>query len=330
MIIVLLAAYGTSCEKIFLDADPANTPLSNFEMLWNTLDSKYALFPYKEIDWDSIYRVYRPMISDEMHDTTLFQILGNMLLELRDSHTDISSPFKKIYYDYSAGFPDNFIREIVSIGYLGKRSQAKNGISYNKFNSVGYMIIPTFSEDISDEDVREILDYFSDAKGIIIDVRQNSGGKDLNTKIIANHFFDKKRKVEIRHYKTGPAHDDFGIVDFYVEPKRSLQITKPTVILTNRKCYSACNSFVCWMSVLPHVLVVGDTTGGGGSTPLYSELPNGWVYRYSSNAAFRPDGLNIDEGIPPDSIVYLKPRDSANFRDTMIEFAIDYIHSQVE
>ena len=167
-------------------------------------------------------------------------------------------------------------------------------------------------------------------KGIIIDVRQNGGGKELNAKVIVNHFFDKKRKVEIRHFKTGPGHDDFVSTDQYIKPEQSLQFTKPIVILTNRRSYSACNSFVCWMSVLPHVRVAGDTTGGGGSTPFQSELPNGWVYRYSSNVSFRPDGLNIDEGIPPDYLVYLRVGDIQQRKDTMIEFALDYIHSQVE
>ena len=79
------------------------------------------------------------------------------------------------------------------------------------------------------------------------------------------------------------------------------------------------------MSVLPHAFIVGDTTGGGGGTPHYSELPNGWTYRYSANKSYRPDGLNIDEGIPPDYYITLTKKDSLRWKDTLIDFAIDFI-----
>ena len=164
-----------------------------------------------------------------------------------------------------------------------------------------------------------------DTKGIIIDVRNNTGGNDRYCKVIANHFFDQKRKVEINHFKTGPGHDDFGTIDFSIEPKEGFGISIPTVILTNRACFSACNSFVSWMSTLPHDSIVGDTNGGGVGTPHFSELPNGWTYRYSANKSYRTDGLNMDDGIPPDHFVSLTKKDSTNWKDTLIEYALDLI-----
>ena len=325
-VILLLAMFALlSCERILTPKDPENSPSNNFEILWHNLDRKYSLFSTKGIDWDSIYLVYRPEIHDNMHDSSLFRTMGRMILELEDGHTDIKSYYGHLEYDYTIGSNKNFVPHIVKVTYLGTKEKERDGMLYNIIDSVGYLYIGNFTTEITEDGIREVLDYFSDTKGIIIDVRHNTGGNDRYCKIIANHFFDQKRKVEINHYKTGPGHDDFGSIDQYIEPKNGLGIYNPTVILTNRYCYSACNSFVSWMSSLPHVSLVGDTTGGGGGTPHFSELPNGWIYRYSANKSYRPDGLNMDDGIPPDHYITITKRDSTRWRDTLIEYALGLI-----
>ena len=322
---LILSAGIISCERLFTAEDPANNPVNNFEMLWHNLDRKYSLFTTKGIDWDSIYQVYRPDIHNDMHDTALFRTLGRMIQELKDGHTDITSSFGKIEFDYTTGSKKNFVPHIIAFTYLGDDAKERDWMLYDIFDSVGYLYVGSFSNEITEDGIREVLNYFTETKGIIIDVRNNTGGNDRYCKVIANHFFDQKRKVEINHYKTGPGHDDFGTIDFYIEPKEGFGISNPTVILTNRACFSACNSFVSWMSTLPHVSIVGDTTGGGGGTPHFSELPNGWTYRYSANKSYRTDGLNMDDGIPPDHFVSLTKKDSTNWKDTLIEYALDLI-----
>jgi len=326
-ILLLLTLFALlSCERILTSKDPENTPSNNFEILWHNLDRKYSLFTTKGIDWDSIYQAYRPEIYENMHDSSLFRTMGQMILELKDGHCDLRSTYGKIEYDYTLGYRENFVPHIVKVTYLGTKEKERDGMLYNIIDSVGYLYIGSFSTEITEDGIREVLGHFSVTKGIIIDVRNNTGGNDRNCKIIANHFFDRKRKVEIVHFKTGPGHDDFGSIDQFIEPKDGLGVSKPTVILTNRICFSACNSFVSWMSSLPHVSLVGDTTGGGGGTPHFSELPNGWIYRYSANKSYRPDGLNMDEGIPPNHYVTITERDSKRWRDTLIEYALDLIN----
>lgn len=325
MLLLILGTGTLSCERLLTAGDPANNPIDIFEMLWHNLDRKYSLFTTKGIDWDSVYQVYRPHIHNDMHDTILFRSLGSMMLELKDGHTDITSPHGHIEYDYTAGSKKNFAPHITSSTYLSRDGRERDGILYNIMDSVGYMYIGSFTKEITEDGIREVLQYFAGTKGIVIDVRNNTGGNDRYCKVIANHFFDRKRKVEINHYKTGPGHDEFGTIDHYIEPEEGFGIIKTTVILTNRACFSACNSFVGWMSSLPHVSIVGDTTGGGGGTPHFSELPNGWIYRYSASRSFRPDGLNMDDGIPPDHYVSLTNRDALRWKDTLIEYALDLI-----
>lgn len=325
VLLLLILVSLCSCEKMLTLKEPENTPTNNFEILWQNMDRKYSLFSTKGINWDSLYHVYRPEINNSMHDSALFRTLGRLILELKDGHTDIKSSYGHIEYNYTAGYRNNFVPHIVKVTYLGTREKERDDMLYNLIDSVGYVYIGSFTKEITEEGIRAVLNYFRDTKGIIIDVRNNTGGNDGYSQTVANHFFDHKRKVEIKHYKSGPGHNDFRSVDQYFEPDDGLGILKPTVLLTNRACFSACNSFVGWMSSLPHVSIVGDTTGGGGGTPYFSELPNGWIYRYSANKSYRPDGLNMDDGIPPDHYVTMRKRDSTNWKDTLIEFALDLI-----
>ena len=68
IISAIILLFGGSCEKLLMDADPADTPLNNFDILWDNLDRKYSFFTYKGIDWDSIYHIYQPTIHDDIHD----------------------------------------------------------------------------------------------------------------------------------------------------------------------------------------------------------------------------------------------------------------------
>jgi len=325
-IIIIFLLFGSSCEKIMTDPDPENTPMKNFQVLWENLDRNYPFFTYKNIDWDSIYQIFQPTVHEEIPDSILFKILGEMLLQLKDAHTDIWSPYGSIQYDFTAGHPSNFSKSILEIGYLGKNYGYRDGIQYKVLDSIGYLYIESFSTEISDKGFREIINELSDVRGYIIDVRNNIGGNSENSLVVANHFFNSKKLVEINYFKTGPGHDDLSPVNHYIIPKKSLKIDKQTVILTNRSCFSATNFFVSWMSTLPQVILIGDTTGGGGGTPHFSELPNGFGYRYSSNQSYRPDGLNLDIGIPPDHLVYQTESDTRKVEDTLLKFALSFFN----
>jgi C-terminal processing protease CtpA/Prc len=74
----------------------------------------------------------------------------------------------------------------------------------------------------------------------------------------------------------------------------------------------------------PNVLLVGDTTGGGGGLPTGGQLPNGWTYRFSVSQLLDLNGNNFAEsGVPPDILASLDFTDLT--QDEIIERAIDEI-----
>ncbi|HZI24551.1 MAG TPA: peptidase, partial [Chryseolinea sp.] len=53
----------SSCEEAFIESDPKDDPVVNFDFLWSELDQKYSFFEFKKINWDSVYNVYRPQVN---------------------------------------------------------------------------------------------------------------------------------------------------------------------------------------------------------------------------------------------------------------------------
>ena len=67
-----------------------DTPQGNFEALWKIIDEHYCFFDYKQheygLDWQKVHDKYQRHINGNMTNSQLFEVLGNMLGELRDGH----------------------------------------------------------------------------------------------------------------------------------------------------------------------------------------------------------------------------------------------------
>ncbi|MGF1586024.1 MAG: S41 family peptidase [Bacteroidales bacterium] len=327
IILLILIQVLASCEKAFIENDMENTHENNFELLWTTIDGKYSFFEYKNINWDSIYHVYKPKINNGISERQFFDILAGMLFELRDGHVNLYSDFDSSRnWDWHASYPANFNLTLVNFYYLGVDYRTTGPFMSTARDSVGYVYIASFAEQVSNKDIDEIIEKYSGLKGIVIDVRNNSGGLSNNGKIIASRFADKRRLVSWYRYKTGPGHGDFSEPQpNYVSPEGKIRFTKPVVVLTNRRTYSATNDFVLNMTAFPHVTIMGDKTGGGGGTPYDQELLNGWRYRFPRTQTLAPNGFNVENGIDPNINVNLTRNDAERGIDTIIEAAIKYI-----
>jgi len=324
---ILTVMLFAGCERIFIDDDPANDPETNFDLLWSTLDEKYAFYTYKNINWDSTYAAYRSLVSNDMSNTELFAVMSDMLYTLKDGHVNLTSSFDRSRnWEWYLNSPPNFNYDIIERNYLGNNYLISGPLYNTVIDSIGYFHYESFSSGVSSDNIDFVVNRFRNLKGIIVDVRNNFGGNIQNIETIASRFTDRQILVGYKLLKSGPGHDDFfQPEEMHLNPSGNIHFTKPVIVLTNRKCYSATNDFVLTMMALPHVTIMGDTTGGGGGLPFNSELPNGWLYRFSTTVTLSPAGFNIEGGIPPDIVVNLDKGDEANGKDTILERALEKI-----
>ncbi|HDL18613.1 MAG TPA: peptidase S41, partial [Bacteroidetes bacterium] len=158
-------------------------------------------------------------------------------------------------------------------------------------------------------------------------VRDNGGGNSGFAKIIVNRFADNKRQVSFVRYRNGPDHDNFtDYIPQYIFPEGKRQYTKPVAVLTNRKSFSATEYFVLAMRTLPHVTIIGDTTGGGSGIPISRELPNGWAYRLPRSMQLTPDSVNYEGiGLAPYIFVVNPYTDKIFSTDTQLVRAVHFL-----
>lgn len=305
-----------------------NSPQGNFEALWNIIDTKYCFLDYKNkeygLDWNEVYRQYSNRLTDDMTNKELFQVLSEMLEELRDGHVNlVASHETSQYREWYDAYPTNFVDTIQRI-YLGKDYKSVAGIRYQILeDNIGYIYYGSFSSSIGEGNLDEVLNELSICDGLILDVRNNGGGLLTLSDRIAARFTNEKILTGYLCYKKGPGHNDFSSPEpVYVEPATDrVRWQKPVAILTNRRSYSSTNDFVGKMKQMPQAIIIGDKTGGGSGLPFSSELPNGWSVRFSASPMYDPDMQHLEFGIEPDIKVNMTSEDMQKGIDTIIETA---------
>ncbi len=330
ILFILLSFFSFSCSKLLMKEDGESTPTENFESLWKSADIHYSYFIEKNIDWDKIKNEYAAMIDDNMTDEELFSVLGSMLNKLQDGHVNLISPFNISRYHFDFSSPENFNYRLLKDHYIGWDYQWTGNLLHTTITrdnkTIQYIRYSSFMGIIEEADMNYIMEKAQNSIGIILDLRSNGGGSLTNMYTLASFFADKKRNALIMLDKKGPAHDDFGRkIDVEISPSDTLNYTKPVTILTNRACFSATSFFCAAMKVFPHIVQIGDSTGGGMGAPGYFELPNGWTYRMSVTRTLSPNSISWESGVPPDIEVDMDPAHEANGIDDIMEVAITYI-----
>lgn len=319
-LLMALAFMATGCVR---DEQYDDTPQGNFDALWRIIDEHYCFLDYKQVDWTAVYAQYSQYISDGMSDDALFQVLGNMLSELRDGHVNLYASHNTArYWNWYQDYPRNYSEELVE-DYLGRDYRIGGGLKYTILeDNVGYISCTDFSSGFGNGNLSEMLRYLDLCNGLIVDVRNNGGGQKTYATRLAERFTNEKTLVGYICHKTGKGHSDFSDPEpVYIEPSDGVRWQKPVVVLMNRHSYSATNDFINSMRYFPNVTLLGDTSGGGSGMPFSSELPNGWGVRFSACPTYDADMQQIESGIEPDVVVSLTDEDKSRGVDTLIEAA---------
>lgn len=317
-----------SCENLLFEEDLATTdPKTNFEYLWQACHERYAYFDLKEIDWEQVKLKYEPAINENMSEDSLFNVLGAMLDELRDDHTNLISNFNVSFYGVDDRNPDNFDWRIVKDHYLSPDYYISGPFIHDfvqgSNNEIGYLRFSSFTGTVDADNLDFALSRYRNTRGLILDLRENGGGAVADIFEILSRFADFTQIIYFSRIKNGPGINDFSDPEpATLRPSPGIRYTQNKVmVLVDRGTYSAGSFTALATKALPNLVLVGDTTGGGLGLPNGGQLPIGWLYRFSISQTL---DLNFDHryenGVPPDIQAYL---DRSNLsRDEIIERAL--------
>lgn len=321
----LSIALAVGCIDFVAPRTPGTDPGSLFDQVWLEFDRHYSLFEAKGIDWNALGQHYRPLAL--RNESALFTTLCKMLDTLDDLHVTLESPGARCgraarrtdAYDplaatgptYLAGTVVTSQSLLVTSGFIGP--------------DVGYIRISGFNDARLTAEVDSAMRSFKTMRAVIIDLRLNGGGSTPLAEEIAGRFLAEEKVYLLARFRNGPSHDDFGApIERRVKPAGQDRFLGPVAILINRTVGSAAEDFVMAMLTRSHVALVGDTTSGTATNPLWRDLPNGWIYRLSQSIESTPGGFapSVAGGIPPLIFARTTPADSARGIDTPIESAL--------
>ena len=338
---ILIIMLFASCEKIFMNDPPATDPMSIYEEYWKIVSEKFSMFsdPVKNINKQELYKSTKSKITPEMTDAALFKVLAEITLALKDNHSTLQDPKTNRFASYNSGRPYNHNEEVIEAHYL-KQNAKSIGKNENRGTSalqyvilsknVGYIRLKTFEDvELTSGMLDEVLRYFKDTKGLILDVRGNTGGSPFVATTVARHFTNKKVFVGTDYFKTGPGENDFSASKIYVTPQ-GVYYAKPLIVLTDSGCYSATSLMIAYLRAIRNagrsdIWLMGEKTEGGMGNATEGYLANGWIWQVSSTEFREFDGKRYDNGVDPDIVV--RDDSSTQDKDEVIEKAIKKINA---
>lgn len=324
--ILILMALISSCEFIIQPNDPQQRPNDLFEHLWTDIHNRYTFFEEKQIDWQAVKDQYRTKIHDALTPHELFDILGDMLAELEDGHVNIRSTFNRSRnWSWFEGFPLFYDEQLIYDRYLETDYRIIGPLLVQTVQGMLYVNYRSFERTVSREHMDEIVRLMQFHDGLIIDVRSNGGGSLQNAQNIASRLTDEEITYARQRFKSGPGRSDFTPwAPLKVVPQSGDKYLGKVAVLTNRKSYSSTTFFAQMMRTLPHARLLGDQTGGGGGTPVFAELSNGWTYRFSGSQTIDMDEQHLEFGVQVDQLL-THSMDQISGLDHFIEAAIVWL-----
>ena len=317
-----------------------------FELFYSTLKENYAFAKERNLDWERIYKDYRPKVTSKTTQNDLFNLLGEIVTMTKDQHTKIISKenvtrqysgvptalllgevFKqqdtiKNFNDFTANFfkvnYENISKELLQ----GKGKKVANGkIEWGEVTpDIGYIHLHSLTGFASSSLPRkqhldtlnfymtQIMESLKDKKAVIVDESFNFGGYDAAGLTISSYFTDKPIDVYTKYiFQNG---DFVKGTTFMINPSTKFQFTKPVYLLTTDISRSAAESFAMQMKTLPNVKLVGTNTLGIISDMLGKSI--GEFYLTLSNEKYLTEKGNMYEvkGVDIDIPLNVFPKDN--------------------
>ncbi len=191
---------------------------------------------------------------------------------------------------------------------------------------IGYIYISIFSNTTASQFSKKLKEFEkANIDGLIIDVRENSGGH-LSTAVSMLSMLLDQSKVMYQTDKNGK------ISKYHSTGKKDYN--KPIIIIQNSDSASASELLSSSLKDNLDATIVGEKSYGKGTVQEYNYLSNGTMYKYTTKKWLTPNGECIDEvGVKPDVEVSLdesyfeNPNDD---NDNQLNTAIETLLEKIE
>lgn len=184
--------------------------------------------------------------------------------------------------------------------------------------NIGYIAVDKFSETVFEQFSKELNKLEKNSlDGLIIDLRNNTGGFLVGATKMAELFLEKGKVIYSLQSKL-----DNEVTKDETDEKRDYKV----YILVNKSSASASEILAAALKYSYGAKLVGTTTYGKGKVQKTSKLSDGTMYKYTSAKWLTPNGDCIDGiGLSPDLNVELSEEYANNMtkeNDNQLQMAL--------
>ena len=294
--------------------------LASFELLWRTVRDQHPDPKLNGVDWQGVYDKTRPLITGAQTMDEVRDLLRGMVSQLEASHYTVI-PIER--YAEVTPHPASAASEKGTLVRFGNLPESRlyfesraldGGAGYIRFNEFldPASIMPQFEA---------ALKGFSQAPGVVLDLRGNPGGIGIMAMGIAGFFIDKPG-LKLGEMKTRET-----TLKFVIFP-RPETYPGPLAILVDGGSASTTEILAGGLQDLKRARIFGTRTAGAALPSDIIRLPNGDGFQYAQASYTSENGKVLEgNGVTPDTVVRQTREATTAGHDLVIEAAEAWIRS---
>ncbi len=320
-------AYVPNFEALRLRPPPAVAPMlvaSAFEGLCNRVEQSYPIATLRpEVDWAGLYAGYRPRALAATSTYELAGICAEMLSQLHNPQVRLQVAGAEVPV-FSRQAAPNGSRS--AYGPLLGKPSGRGLVEWTVTgDSIGFLAVHGWLDSAA-EDCNLALERMRQTRGLVLDVRWNTGGneglaREASGQFLSVPFLYALGRVRIARYPSYLSSE----LQRTASPRGPWRYDRPVLLLIGPRCMDASESFIAMMMGAPNVTTMGAATRGapyGASVTI--ELPLEMTAILPSEIEYLPGGACINgRGIQPQ--IEFKPAPGAfgGGRDDLLAAALE-------
>lgn len=202
--------------------------------------------------------------------------------------------------------------------------------------NIAYIALNTFGNDSTAIEFAARFEEISKAKAIIFDVRNNGGGNTSTGWDILSYLIDTTKEVHSSYtrdyrptWRAWNRNQQISVNKSALGPNNKLPYTKPVIVLTSARTFSAAEDFAAAFKTMNRGLLIGEPTGGSSGQPLFITLPGNGTARICTKRDMLGNGEEfVGKGVMPDKFVSPAIHDIRNGIDAELQAAIRELTKQ--
>ena len=377
--LLIILIFFSSCKKVSQYTPHLNTsetPEQIFTHFWTKMNHNYIFWDQENTDWDLIYRKYTPLFreltdspEDRKTSAAYFKQLTSTLIDhhliitfhdgpLVNSEINPALERKVNAKDYHERYDyDRVAKLYLDDGYYTANGRIYNGselkLTSGKikneilyFHCNVFTLKKAFDLDNQSKESRVLNFFFSalktqlnEFKGIILDLRNNSGGDLLDLNFFGGKLISEDRVFGYSRSKNGTG--KFSYLPWIAAGLKhdvNYNTTIPIIILSDNFSASLSEIMILALKSKSSVLIGERTYGATGPLSNPDIFNSGsfdignFMSVKTSSAEFRDlAGISYEgTGITPDIVIPFNPEELALGKDRQLEEAIKYLNMNLK